>query len=166
MADLIAVEFDDPATAFELRAELVKFQKEYLLEMEDVVVVTRGDDGKVQLHQAVNLTAAGAAGGAMWGALVGLLFLNPLIGAAVGAGAGALSGWMTDVGIDDKKMKEMGEGLPEGGSALFVLVRKMTGDKLIEKLEPFRAKGRIISTSLTHEQEEKLKGLLEKSASA
>ena len=86
MSDLIVVAFDDEATAFELRAALVKLQKEYLIEMEDAVVVTKSADGKVALHQAVNLTATGAVGGGMWGALVGLLFLNPLLGAAVGAG--------------------------------------------------------------------------------
>lgn len=161
MADLVALEFDDPETAFQLRAELVKFQKEYLISMEDVVVVTRDDDGKVRLHQAVNLTAAGAAGGALWGALIGLLFLNPLLGAAVGAGAGALSGSLSDFGIDDKTMKEMGEGLPNGGSALFVLVRKVTGDKLLERLEGFREKGRVLRTSLSHEQEAALKALFE-----
>lgn len=80
MSDLIVVGFDDEATAFELRAALVKLQKEYLLEMEDAVVVTKSADGKVALHQAVNLTAAGAAGGGMWGALIGLLFLNPTAG--------------------------------------------------------------------------------------
>jgi uncharacterized membrane protein len=162
MADLIAVEFDDPAAAFALRAELVKLQKDYLIEMEDAVVVTRDDAGKVQLHQAVNLAAAGAAGGTLWGALVGLIFLNPLIGAAIGAGAGALSGWMSDIGIDDKKMQEMGESLPNGGSALFVLVRRVTGDKVLERLGEWRGKGKVISTSLTNEQEGKLKELFEK----
>jgi uncharacterized membrane protein len=44
-------------TAFEMRAELAKLQKEYLIEMEDVVVVTKNDKGKVKLHQAVNLSA-------------------------------------------------------------------------------------------------------------
>lgn len=63
MSDLIVVAFDDAATAFEMRAELVRLQKEYLLEMEDVVVVTRGDDDKVTLHQPVNMAAVGAAGG-------------------------------------------------------------------------------------------------------
>nr|WP_232017751.1 DUF1269 domain-containing protein [Cereibacter sphaeroides] len=57
--------------------------------MEDVVVVTRDAEGKVKLHQAVNLTAAGAVGGSFWGLLIGLLFLNPLLGLAVGAGAGS-----------------------------------------------------------------------------
>lgn len=166
MADLIAVEFDDPTSAFDLRAELVKFQKEYLIEMEDVVVVTREAGGDVKLHQAVNLTAVGATGGAMWGALIGLLFLNPLVGAAIGAGAGALSGRLTDIGINDDTIREMAEGLPEGGSGLFVLVRRVTGDKLLSRLEGFRARGRVVHTSLSDEQEGKLKALLEKQASA
>lgn len=156
MADLIAIEFDAPDTAFALRAELAKLQKEYLIEMEDVVVVTRDGDGKPKLHQAVNLTAAGAAGGAMWGALVGLLFLNPLIGAAVGAGAGAISGSLTDIGINDNTIRQMSEGLPPGGSALFVLVRRVTGDKVLERLSAFRDTGRVIHTSLSKEQEEAL----------
>ena len=58
-----------------MRAELVKLQKEYLIEMEDVVVVTN-DKGKVKLHQAVNLTAAGAVGGTFWGMLIGMIFLT------------------------------------------------------------------------------------------
>jgi len=101
MSDLIVIEFGDKETAFELRAELAKMQKEYLIEMEDVVVVTKNEKGKVKLHQAVNLTAAGAVGGTFWGMLIGMIFLNPLLGAAVGAGAGALSGKLRDIGISD-----------------------------------------------------------------
>lgn len=41
----------------------------------------------MNLHQAANLTAAGAVGGGFWGMLIGMIFLNPLVGAAVG-GAG------------------------------------------------------------------------------
>ncbi len=63
MSDLIVIGFDDEHTAFEMRAALAKLQKEYLIDMEDVVVVTKDDKGKVKLHQAVNLTAAGAMGG-------------------------------------------------------------------------------------------------------
>ncbi len=161
MSDLIVVSFEDEATAFDMRAALVKLQKEYLLEMEDVVVVTKSEDGKVALHQAVNLTAAGAVGGGMWGALIGLLFLNPLLGAAAGAGAGALSGRLTDVGINDQFMKDIGATLKTGGAAVCVLVRKMTGDKVLDRLAEFRAKGNVMQTSLTHDQEEKLKSLLE-----
>ena len=162
MSDLVAVAFDDETTAFELRAALAKLQKEYLIQMDDVVVLTRSAEGKVQLHQAVNMTAAGAAGGGFWGMLVGLIFLNPILGAAVGAGAGALSGYFTDIGIDDKFMKELGEKLPKGGSALFVLVRKVTGDKVLAALEPFRGKGHVLQTSLNKDSEESLRAALEK----
>lgn len=162
MADLIAIEFDDPATAFELRAELAKFQKQYLIEMEDAVVVTREADGKVKLHQAVNLTAMGAASGTLWGTLIGFLFLNPLLGAAVGAGAGALSGAIADIGINDKVMKEMAEGLPPGGSALFLLVRKVSGDKVLGELERFRHKGRVLKTSLSDAQEARLREFVDR----
>jgi uncharacterized membrane protein len=161
MADLIAVTFDDETTAFELRAELAKLQKEYLIDMDDVVIVTRDDKGKVKLHQAVNLTAAGAVGGSFWGLLIGMLFLNPLLGMAVGAGAGALSGKLTDIGIDDKFMKELGENLPKGGSALFTLVKRSTPDKVLERLEPFRGKGKVMRTSLSKESEDELRAFLE-----
>lgn len=161
MSDLIVVAFDDEATAFELRAALVKLQKEYLLEMEDAVVVTKSADGKVALHQAVNMTATGAVGGAFWGTLVGLLFLNPLLGMAAGAGAGALSGKLTDIGINDKFMKEIGTTLNSGGAAVCVLVRKMTGDKVLEGLSAFKHKGRVLQTSLSNEQEEALKAFVD-----
>lgn len=157
MSDLIVVAFDDEATAFEVRAALVKMQKEYLIEMEDAVVVTKSADGKVALHQAVNLTATGAVGGGMWGALIGLLFLNPLLGAAVGAGAGAISGKLTDIGINDQFMKDIGASLKDGGAAVCVLVRKVTGDKVLEGLAQFKHKGRVLQTSLTKEQEDRLR---------
>lgn len=160
MSDLIVIAFDDEATAFDLRAALVKLQKEYLLEMGDAVVVTKSTDGKVVLHQAVNMTAMGAVGGAFWGSLVGLLFLNPLLGMAAGAGAGALSGKFTDIGINDQFMKDIGKTLTNGGAAVCVLVRKMTGDKVLERLTEFKDKGRIMQTSLSNEQEEKLRSLV------
>ena len=129
--------------------------------MEDAVVVTKSADGKVKLNQAVNLTAVGALGGTFWGTLVGLIFLNPLLGAAVGAGAGAMSGALSDIGIEDRFMKDVGASLENGGAAVFVLVRKVTGDKVLAGLEEFRAKGRIVQTSLSADQEEKLKALIE-----
>ena len=159
MSDLIVIGFEDENTAFEMRAALAKMQKEYLIEMEDVVVVTKDEKEKVKLHQAVNLTAAGAVGGSFWGMLIGMIFLNPLVGAAVGAGAGALSGKLRDIGISDQFMKELGETFKPGTSALFVLVRKVTPDKVLEQLKGF--KGKILKTSLTADKEEALRKVLE-----
>ncbi len=161
MSDLVVIGFDDEHKGFEMRAELVKLQKEYLIEMEDVVVVTKDDKGKVKLHQAVNLTAAGAMGGTFWGMLIGMIFLNPLLGAAIGAGAGALSGKLRDIGIGDDFMKKLGETFQPGTSALFVLVRKATPDKVLEELKGF--KGKVLKTSLTKDKEDELREVLEQS---
>ena len=159
MSDLVVIGFDNEHKAFELRAALAKMQKEYLIAMDDVVVVTKNEKGKAKLHQAVNLTAAGAAGGGFWGLLIGMIFMYPLIGAAVGAGAGAISGKLSDIGIDDKFMKELSESLQPGNSALFVLVRKATPDKVLEGLKGFG--GKLMKTSLTADEEEDLRAALE-----
>jgi uncharacterized membrane protein len=159
MSDLVVVEFDDVQTAFAMRAELAKMQKEYLIKMEDVVVVTKNDKGKIKLHQAVNLTAAGAMGGSFWGMLIGLIFLNPLLGAAMGAGAGALAGRLNDIGISDTFMKELAANLTEGTSALFILIRKSTSDKVLERLKGF--KGKVLQTSLSADEEHELRKVIE-----
>jgi len=161
MSNLIVIGFDNEADAFEMRAALAKLQAQYLIEMEDAVVVTRDPKGKVQLHQAVSLTAAGAVSGGFWGMLIGMLFLNPLAGLAIGAGSGALSGKLSDIGINDQFMKELGATLTEGTSALFVLVRKSTPDKVLEALKPFAGKGRVLQTSLTKDKEEELRKFME-----
>jgi len=160
MSDLVVIGFDDDTTAFEMRAELAKMQKEYLINMEDVVVATKDEKGKVKLHQAMNLTAAGAVGGGFWGMLISMIFLNPLLGMAVGAGAGALSGKFSDIGISDEFMKELGETFQPNTSALFVLVRKATPDKVLERLGQF--KGKVLKTSLTADEEDELRAVLEK----
>jgi uncharacterized membrane protein len=162
MSNLIVILFDDETTAFEMRTSLIKMQKEYLIQMEDAVVVTKDEAGKIQLHQAVNLTAAGAVGGGFWGTLIGLLFLTPLLGAAVGAGAGAVSGMLSDIGIDDQQMKEIAKTFQPGNSALFVLIRKATTDKVLEGLKEFAGKGKVFQTSLSKDDEASLRAALEK----
>jgi len=164
MSTLVAVVFDDETTAFDMRNALLKMQKEYLIEMEDSVVVTRNQKGKTKLDQIVNLTRAGAVGGGFWGMLIGLIFLNPLLGAAVGAAAGAVSGRLSDIGIDDAMMKELGQSLKPGSSALFVLVRRATADKVLDGLKEFAGKGKVFRTSLDKDEEESLREALEKAA--
>ncbi len=161
MSDLIVVAFNEEATAFAMRAELIALQKEYLVEMEDVVVVTRALDNKVQLHQTANLTAMGAVTGGFWGSLIGLMFLNPLLGAALGVGAGALSGSLTDIGVNDDFMRDLGKTLTPGTAAVFLLTRKFTADKVIARLGAFKSKGRVLQTSLTRDDEASLRAALE-----
>ena len=77
---------------------------------------------------------------------------------AMGAAAGAVSGALRDVGIDDRFMKDLADGLPPKSSALFVLVRKSTPDRVLEEVKGMG--GKILKTSLTHEDETKLQTAL------
>jgi uncharacterized membrane protein len=158
MSTLVVIGFDNEFKAEEVRLALRRLQKDYLIDLEDAVVAVKDSKGKVKLHQAVNLTAAGVIGGGFWGSLIGLIFLNPLLGAAVGAAAGAASGALSDVGINDNFMKELASHLNPGTSALFVLVRKATPDKVLEELKG--SGGKVLKTSLSHEDEEKLQAAL------
>lgn len=159
MSTLVVIAYPDLHQAEEVRLKLRKLQRDYLIDLEDAVVATKDAGGKVKLHQAVNLTTAGMASGGLWGALVGLIFLNPLLGFAVGAGAGALSGKLADYGINDQFMKDLAASLTPGSSALFVLVRKATPDKVLAELEG--TGGKLIKTSLSDADEAKLQAALD-----
>jgi uncharacterized membrane protein len=170
MSDLVVLGFDGLHTADEVLNKLRSLQQEYLIDLEDACVVEREKGGKVYLKQAVNLTkvgaAAGGSSGALWGAIVGLLFMNPLagmaIGALTGAGVGAISGSLSDYGIRDDFIRKLGETIPEGSSALFILFKRVAEDKVMKELEPF--KPRILRTSMSTEAENKLAAELSKAA--
>ena len=158
MSDLNAIAYDDEYKAEEVRMTLIKLQKEHLIELEDAAVIVKNAEGKIKLKQAVDLTTAGAVSGGFWGLLIGTLFLSPLLGAAVGAAAGAASGALSDIGVDDKFMKSLGETLQPKTSALFVLVRKVTPDKVLEEIAPYG--GTVLRTSLTKDEEAQLQEVL------
>jgi len=162
MSNLVAVAYPDVATAEAVRTTLAQMMKEHLIELDDAVVVTRGEDGKVRLNQAVSTAGAGAAGGALWGGLIGLLFLSPLLGAAIGAAAGGATGALADVGVDDKFMKELGTQLTPGAAALIVLVRKSTPDKVVPRIAQYG--GHVIQSSLSNDAEERLEAALNQTA--
>lgn len=159
MSDLIAIAYDDLFKAEEVRLTLAKLQREHLIELDDAAVVVKDKEGKVKLKQAVNLTTAGAASGGFWGLLIGTLFLVPLFGAAVGAATGALGGALSDIGVDDDFMRELGKTLQPETSALFILVRKVTPDKVLDEVSKYG--GKILRTSLSKDDEQQLQSVLD-----
>jgi uncharacterized membrane protein len=158
LSDLIVIAFPTEAKAEEIRQKLLAMQKEYLVELGDAVVAVKDSDGNVKLNQMINMTAAGAVSGAFWGSLIGLIFLMPLAGAALGAASGTLSGYLTDIGIEDKWMKETAAAIQPGSAALFVLVRKVTADKVLDRLKG--EGGKVLKTSLDHTKEAALQAAL------
>ena len=156
MSDLVAIAYPDLETANKVAERVATLQRSHEIELADLVVVERRDDGKIKLHQP-SLTGLGAASGAMWGGLIGLLFLVPLFGLAVGAAAGAASGALSDYGVNDKFMKDLGAELDSGSAALILLIRKVSVDKVLPKIE---IPGKVIQTSLDDEAEEQLTAAL------
>jgi uncharacterized membrane protein len=158
MSDLVFIAFPSEEKAEEVRHKVLEMQKDYLIEVGDAVIATRDAKGHVKLNQIMHTTAAGALGGAFWGMLIGWLFLMPLAGAALGAASGAVGGALTDVGINDAKMKQAAQALKPGEAGLFLLIRKMTTDKVLADLQGIG--GTVISTSFDHAKEDALKAAL------
>jgi len=158
MSHLIAIAYPEESTAQEVAETLRQLQKEQTIQMDDLVIAVHQDNGKIKLKQTFKPAGAGAAGGALWGGLIGLIFLVPLMGMAIGAAAGAAGGAMTDYGIDDKFMKQLGEKLQPGAAVLFVLVRQSTPDKVLPRVSQYG--GEVIHTSLDAESEELLREAL------
>ncbi|PAX08857.1 DUF1269 domain-containing protein [Sphingomonas lenta] len=166
MAELVVVAFDTENDADRVLNELNKLRREYLIDLSDAVVAIREPQGKVHIKQSVSMVGHGASygalSGALWGTLVGLLFMNPIagfaVGSLVGAGTGALSGSLVDFGIDDDLIREMGQTLQPGTSALFLLVRKAQPEKVLAELKGFG--GRVMRSSLSPDQEARLQAAL------
>lgn len=164
MSQLIAIVYSDADRAHDVLRATRAMAAGHLVDLDDAVVVTKADDGAVRLHQTVNVTAQGALGGAFWGTLIGLLVLNPLIGLAAGAAAGAATGALTDYGISDRFMRDLAREMQPGTSAVFLLVRQATADRLHAELARFG--GTVLHTSLSAGEEAALRRLLAERAVA
>jgi len=160
MSNLVVLAFDTETGAEQMRDDLLQMQKEHLIGLDDAAVAVKYKDGKTKIKQVASLAGAGALGGAFWGFLIGLIFLAPVFGLAIGAAAGALAGKYHDIGVDDKFIKEVGNTIQPGTSALFLLVREATPDKVMDGLTKYK-NVKVLKTSLSKEQEEKLRHAFE-----
>jgi uncharacterized membrane protein len=160
-ARLVVLGFADELSAFALRELICQLEEDSVIEVGDVVVVTRNAKGKVRLHQSLPLVALGTAVGSFSGMVLGMMLLNPLFGSIAGAAVGAAAASLSDAGIDDAFMRSLGETLTPGSSALFVVVRKTKPDQLLERLKPFAGGCKILQSTMTAENESLLRNLLE-----
>jgi uncharacterized membrane protein len=160
MSHLIVVTFDDAGQAGEVRKALKEMERRGALSLDDAAVIAKDQDGKIHTKDEVDSgVGVGAVGGGLLGLLVGGLVF-PIGGLLLGAAGGAIVGKMLDLGIEDKFVKEVGESLPEGGSALFLLVKAADPTLVLAALKPY--KGKVLQTTLPPETEEELRRVLRK----
>lgn len=160
-SNLIVLTYPDQQSGQNVFAELDELQKQQLLELEDAALAYKDEKGKVKVQQTLEnqYTGAAAVWGGFWGLLIGLLFLSPLFWGVIGALLGGILGRTADIGIDNKFIKDVGDSLDPGGTAVFLLTTKITEDKVIEDLARFG--GKVYQTNLSQEDEDLLKTALE-----
>jgi uncharacterized membrane protein len=166
MSELVVITYPDLYRAGEVCAAVQRLHREFLIEIEDVAYITREENGKVKLHETVPVVAAsarmGMVRGTIWGGLIGLFFLQPVLGAvtgaALGAASGAATGKLVDYGIPDSFMKELGQKVQPETSALFILFRKASWEKVLDRIA--RYGGTVMHSSLSSEAETKLQAAL------
>ena len=161
MATLIVITYDQEQTGFDALNKLAELSKLQLITLADAAVAVKDPKGKVKVKQTLENQVSGSSAiwGGFWGLLIGLLFLAPIFWGLLGALMGYLLGKAGDVGIDNVFIKEVGDSLDPGQSALFMLIVEATQDKVMDAMSEFG--GEVYQTSLSKDDEEKLKKALE-----
>jgi uncharacterized membrane protein len=158
VADLIAIGYDDEATATAAAVEVDRLAHDLIIEPDAVAVIMRGQDGKYKVVTNHHSVSGGATWGMFWGLLFGVLFFVPVFGMAVGAGLGALMGKVEKTGIDKEFQSQVRDLVKPGTSALFLVVEKVTPDKAVEALSKFG--GTVLKSSLSKDAEGQLQDAL------
>jgi uncharacterized membrane protein len=159
LSDLIAIAYPHQDAVERARENLRKGVSDGVIDVEDVVVMIRDEEGTVDVRQGSTGAASATVGGAMAGGLIGLIFLAPLFGVAAGA-VGGRAAWKSifgDAGVAEDFVKELSEHLAPGGAAMIILVREMSVDEVVARME---VPGHVIRTSLNAEVESQLDAAL------
>ncbi len=113
---------------------LEELQHESVVLLNDAVIVVRTSKG-VKLHQQRQVSIGeGLVAGGVLGVIVGLLIGYPVIAPIAGMVCGVIAGLFFDSGIDDARIRELGERLEPGQAALCIQVTTADWELLQERL--------------------------------
>jgi uncharacterized membrane protein len=125
--------FDDEVQANQVLKDFESMDREGSIDPIDAAVVVHTAEGKVKIEETADPSGkTWAKRGAIAGGLVGLLFPPSIIAtAAIGGGAGGIWGKVRDKGFKDEDLKQIGESMDPGTSAIVAIAE----DRVIERLE-------------------------------
>jgi uncharacterized membrane protein len=158
MAELIAIGYEDMATAEAAADEARRLAQDLIIQPDAIAVIERDEAGSYHVHTTHHAVGGGAIWGSFWGFLFGLLFFIPVFGMAIGAGMGALMGHFAKASIDKQFQEQVRGMLKPGTSALFLMLEKVTADKAVEAMSKYG--GTVLKTSLSKETEKQLQDAL------
>jgi uncharacterized membrane protein len=154
MSELIIIGYDDHATARRAYEQVQDLQREYVVNLNGLALVTVDDEGKNHVDTPGKIVGVSAAAGALWGALLGILFLVPVFGMLIGGALGALFGKLDKSGINHEFRSRVQEMLGPGKAAVVIMASKITEDKFASAMQPYG--GQLLQTSLSEEDEAEL----------
>jgi uncharacterized membrane protein len=160
MATLTVWKLDSADAADGAAATLQRLQQQQLLQVTDAAAVRwPANARRPTITLLPGLVGAGAVGGAFWGMLFGLAFFVPLLSPAISAGVGALIASASDIGIDEKVIKELHDKITSGTSGLLLLSASAVTDQVLEEMKAQPGHMELIESNLTREQEAKVRGI-------
>ena len=148
MSELIAFTFESENGAKALEADLIAAQESQGLRVGDAALVVRMADGRPEFSHAVNLVGRGSMGGIFWGFILALIFWTRWWGLSIGGALG-------DLRLEEDFVKEVGEGVDKGHSALLALVEESMAAGVLEVAESRKPK--VFQSTLSEEDEQVLK---------
>jgi uncharacterized membrane protein len=154
MSDLIIIGYDDHGTATRAYEQVLSLQRDHVVDLTGLAVVTVDDQGKSHVDTPGKMVSGSAASGALWGALFGILFLVPAAGILIGGALGALMGRLNKSGINASFRQRVQSMLAPGKAAVVIMTTRRTEDKFTAAMRPFG--GEVLQTSLSNEDEKEL----------
>jgi uncharacterized membrane protein len=164
MSDLVAIGYDDAATALEALDAAEGLAGDLVIPVDALAVIIRDGDGRFKTVTDQHLVGSGATWGLFWGVLFGILFFVPVLGMAFGAALGAVAAKVKALLVEDDYEQRVRDLLKPGTSALFLLLEQITAEKTLEALSKFG--GTVVRTSLSDADERELQEALHGAAGA
>ena len=119
----VVAAFNDEKGAENALQQLKEAQKEKVIKVKDAAVLSRDQNSKLHIKESGDMTGArGAAYGGIAGAVLGVV-TGPVGWAALGGAAvGGLVAKLRDSGFDDARLRQWGENLTPGSSAVVAVI--------------------------------------------
>jgi len=121
---LFVADFADLDAAKQAYEDLKTIEDGRTVEIEGVIVVKRGEDGKLEVQKATDhSTKSGLKWGIVGGIVLGVIFPPSIIGSAVVVGAaGAATGKLREIHHKDQLANELENAIQPGHSGILALV--------------------------------------------
>ncbi len=140
--------YDDTESSKVILDTLQSMHKATTIDIVDMAMLTKSDDGKLKVEETRELTAGkGARRGALVLGVVGLIYPPSLIASVIaGGGIGALAGRIRDTGIKKEQIQRIADELEPGKAAVVVLSKAGSRELVEDTLE--RLEGQLESHEL------------------